>query len=281
MVCYYDLMYDVDEFLEKEEIEDTEWNISAYTLWNLMQKEVSKLHHKLYDNTEMIECVNEMYELVRDLDGFIPYEYAYKNLNLAIPFIGPLKFNSMSSEIVNDGKTGRVYLYPAGKKNAGKKIFIDCDFYGEQGYYGDTANRFLVYGDSPTKGLSKHLDEVNEILKKLAEYGKGYSERKMPKEFVVKSYPFDITFKYPITEEASISICFNKLIDPDNIQYNRYVSYDETVQEHILKSQNEILKRISVRANTLPPFIRDIVTTNMNEILDGEVKIYTKTNNNN
>lgn len=278
MVCYYDLMYDVDKFIEKKEISDTAWEISAYTLWNLIQSKVAELHHKLYDNTEMIECVNEMYELVCDLGGFIPYENAYKNLNLAIPFIGPLKFNSMSSEIVNDGKTGRIYLYPAGKKNAGKKIFIDCDFYGEPGYYGDTANRFLVYGDSPTKGLSKHLDEVNEILKKLAEYGKKYSNGKIPKEFVIKSCPFDITFKYPINDEASIFICFNKMKDPNNIQNNRYVSYDETVQEHILEYQNEILKRIPIRVNTLNSFIHDIVTANMDDIIRGKVKIYTKNN---
>ena len=66
--------------------------------------------------------------------------------------------------------------------------------------------------------------------------------------------------------------------DPNNIQNNRYVSYDETVQEHILEYQNEILKRISIRVNTLNPFIHDIVTANMDDILRGKVKIYTKNN---
>lgn len=275
MADYYDLMCNVDALLEKKVVEDTEWNISAFTLWNLMQKEVSKLHHKLYGNTEMIDYVNEMYELVRNFDGFIPDDVAYENLNLAIPFIAPLRFKSMSSEIVNDGKTGRVYLYPEGKKNAGKKIFIDCDFYGEDGYYGDTANRFLVYGDGPVGGLSKQLADVNKELKKLAEY------RNMSTEYVIKSHPFDVTIKYPLDGETSIDVCFNKTKDPNNIQYNKYVAYEESVKEYISKNQNEILKRISVRVNTLPPFIRDIVTTNMNEILDGEVKIYAKTNNNN
>lgn len=275
MFDYEDLIIALGDCRSGDEVEESEEVISAYSLWNLIQNKVSEIHHLLYDNTEVLDRANEMYKTQHTFTGMIDKE-AYENLDISTPLFGSLKFGSMKAAVCNKGQSGVVFLFPEGKNNSYKHIAIMKDFHYPE-YYGDDANKFLVFGyPAFTDGLWIYLEEIFHELEKLAEIEKKYGY--IPTEQVIKTDSLDIKMKYSLTDadKTNISIEFNEKTDPYRSQFKKYVSFDTTIQDDIERFQESILKRIPVKVDSLNSFLKPLVKHNIGDILRGTVKVYEK-----
>ena len=273
-------MFDYEELVDKvydmksgDEVEESEEVISAYSLWLVIQKEVFRINHLLYDNTEMLDTLNGMYDTVHTLGDFLSKE-AYENLDVHVPFFKQLKFNKMTS--VYDGdETGVVYIYPEGKKNINKRIIIRKDFHYDEYYRleSDNVNKFLVYGyPAFADGIYIHLDEIMRCLEFMAknELFKYHRHKITTDTFTIN---MDFNFR---CSSPQLYIGINDDIDKYNSQTKRYLHFDTTIQEEISKIQDTILKRIPVKVADLDKGLASLVKRNMGDILRGDIKIYEK-----
>ncbi|MBR3145634.1 MAG: hypothetical protein IKF47_00025 [Bacilli bacterium] len=274
-------MFDYEELVDKvydmkcgDEVEESEEVISAYSLWLVIQKEVSRINHLLYDNTEMLDTLNEMYHTVHILGDFLSKE-AYENLDVHVPFFKQLKFYKMTS--VYDGdETGIVYIYPDGKKNINKRIIIRKDFHYDEYYRSDddNVNKFLVYGmPAFADGIYIHLDEIMRCLEFMSKNELfGYNGHRITTD------TFTINMRFTFSEYSSplLYIGINDDIDKYHSQTKRYLHFDTTIQEEIDKIQDTILKRIPVKVADLDKGLASLVKRNMGDILRGDIKIYEK-----
>ena len=274
-------MFDYEELVDKvydmkcgDEVEESEEVISAYSLWLVIQKEVSRINHLLYDNTEMLDTLNEMYHTVHILGDFLSKE-AYENLDVHVPFFEQLKFYKMTS--VYDGdETGIVYIYPDGKKNINKRIIIRKDFHYDEYYRSDddNVNKFLVYGmPAFADGIYIHLDEIMRCLEFMSKNELfGYNGHRITTD------TFTINMRFTFSEYSSplLYIGINDDIDKYHSQTKRYLHFDTTIQEEIDKIQDTILKRIPVKVADLDKGLASLVKRNMGDILRGDIKIYEK-----
>lgn len=273
-------MFDYEELVDKvydmksvEEVEESEEVISAYSLWLVIQKEVSRINHLLYDNTEMLDTLNEMYHTVHILGDYLSKE-AYENLDFHVPFFKQLKFNRMDSFCFDD-KTGIVYIYPEGKKNINKNITISKDFHYDEYYYfdGDNVNKFLVYGmPAFADGIYIHLDEIMRCLEFMSKNELfEYHRHKITTDTFTINMDFNFRCSSP-----QLYIGINDDIDKYHSQTKRYLHFDTTIKEEIDKIQDTILKRIPVKVADLDKGLASLVKRNMGDILRGNIKIYEK-----
>ena len=273
-------MFDYEELVDKvydmkcgDEVEESEEVISAYSLWLVIQKEVSRINHLLYDNTEMLDTLNEMYHTVHILGDYLSKE-AYENLDVHVPFFKQLKFYKMTT--VYDGdETGIVYIYPEGKKNINNRIIIRKDFHYDEYYRleSDSVNKFLVYGmPAFADGIYIYLDEIMECLEFMAKNELfEYHRHKITTDTFTINMDFNFRCSSP-----QLYIGINDDIDKHHSQTKRYLHFDTTIKEEIDKIQDTILKRIPVKVEDLDKGLASLVKRNMGDILRGNIKTYEK-----
>ena len=273
-------MFDYEELVDKvydmksgDEVEESEEVISAYSLWLVIQKEVSRINHLLYNNTEMLDTLNEMYHTVHILGDYLSKE-AYENLDVHVPFFKQLKFYKMTT--VYDGEeTGIVYIYPEGKKNINNPIIIRKDFHYDEYYHfdGDNVNKFLVYGmPAFADGIHIHLDEIMRCLEFMSKNELfGYNGHKITTDTFTINMNFNFRCSSP-----QLYIGINDDIDKYHSQTKRYLHFDTTIKEEIDKIQDTILKRIPVKVADLDKGLASLVKRNMGDILRGNIKTYEK-----
>lgn len=259
MINYERLLLKLNEYLEKEEVVENGEVISAYTLWRLLQRKIKKIHYRLYNNSDLLEAINNYYR-DRFSYGGIFYEEAIENLGLYTPLFRPIKFKKI--EVYTDeNKTTCVRLIPAGFINSKKYVDIYKD-YGYEDYYGEYINKYLV-----------NNYDVAEILEKVFEYAEKYSgliTKDSSRNQAVSSSTFSIVMHYsinPNTEcSSSLDIAMSTVIDPNRSEYKKYANSFYTIHEFIEGKRDSILKRTPVHIKDLNPLCKTIVKEHLNRM---------------
>ena len=235
----------ITNYMCKDQVEDNDEFISLYTLWNLLNIEAEKIQ-KLYDNTDLVKFLNYIYsDSHEDLDL---YKKATENLDVRIPLFRPLKFESVKTFALE--KKVEFLLDPADRKNKKefRSIIISRDF-GDDNYYGDHINDFLIRNCKPI------LDKKFEII---SYYRDTKVNRYSSAEF--DSSIFSISISYPYQEKPALHISLKKSIDPNDSQYKNYYNTKYTVKEFITKNADDILKVIPVKVKSLDVYCFKLVS---------------------
>ncbi len=276
----YDKLYTVvDEYLTRNEIEDTEEVISAYTLWNLIQKDINKLQYVLFDNTLELEKINKKYKDAF-LIGYPIYDEALENLGVHKPWFRAFQFKDMKGTAI--GETGEITLYAAGRKNLDKSITICRDF-NDKDYYGNNINIFLTNCIN-LDDIFTELCFYSEIKKAIEEDATNIKEteekdkKKVKEVQIIKNDVLSIEISYPIhiKDGCRLKMLLNEDIDKNESQFKKYVNYTETIQNMMIRKQNSILKRTPINVADLNNACTIIVERNMNAIKYKNVKEYVK-----
>lgn len=247
----------VSDFIDRDEVIDNEEVISAYTLWNLMQKEIDKINYVEENNKEFIDYLNKHYkELYKNsiFTGSLLYNKAIENFKFKKKIIGPIKFERITS--FSAGLDAVFNFVEFEFKHSKEATLIRKDSDGS--YYGDRVNSYLV-------GISKdYLDDIFCTLENV------------PPLHMYDMHVNNGVFDINISENSVI--VFSKEVDPNNNQYKKYVDAPYTISEYLNHPiiKESILKRTSVKVNELEPFCKGIIERNMDDIINHSVKVYEK-----
>lgn len=250
MQVYDNLLEEVNKYVEKEPVEDTEDVVSLYTLWNALKFEADKLTYVYNDNGDLVEFANYIYkDAFRNPDL---YEAATENLGFKIPYFRPIQFSKVRAVCTSD--SARFYFYLAGRRNnfCHNCIDVNRDLFDDS-YYGDNINSFLVRNCKPL------LDAKFEFMKFYAEIPHSYGEQH------IKANPFDITISHYSEDNPKLFVSLDKNVDPNGSQYKNYYDKDKTIDEIVSSLRDKILLVTPVAVSSLNSYCSEVLNRYRNE----------------
>lgn len=262
MDIYNFLLEKYKDYLKRDEVEDGNETISAYTLWNLINEYIGKYQFYRDSNSGVVESVNNRYKRefqATFCSGTDLYDLATRNFDTRIPFFRPIKFIGMESSYANNYTTA-VFEFilrtkvTDNKERVNESIKVYRDF-GDDRYYGDHANDFLVYS------CREQLDERVSFLERFAPCVKSITEGKCPSSQIIDNSTISISMNHSLIGKPSVSIKLNKTLDPRDSQYKQYSDAPYTIISLIEGKQDELLKRTPINLRDLNGFCRFLAKT--------------------
>lgn len=251
MQVYENLLEEVNKYVAREPIQDTDEVISAYTLWTALKYEANKLNYVYRENQDLLDFVNYIYREAHSVPDL--YETATENLGeVKIPLFRPLQFSSVKAAVGNKGVS--FYFYATGKNNEfyHNCVCVERDFFDDS-YYGEHANSFLVRNCKPL------LDAKFEFMKFVAEIKTNSYEQ------VIKSSPFEIKMSHLYEDKPKLYVSLDKNTDPSDSQYKKYYDKTQTIDEVVTKQCSKILQVTPVEVASLNGFCSAILNRYLNE----------------
>ena len=274
MGTYSKLLETYKKYLSEEEVKENDRIISVLTLWKVVQAEIEKFQFYRDDNKGLISHINNIYKIEHKKtfqSGIDNYDYATKNFDVRIPVFKPIKFIKIKSGYTNDRKTAVIEFILNTKAINNKKIVNESikvyrDF-GDDAYYGDHINRFLIYH------CKEQLDEIVNFLEFFAPIADGKNDIPIPGMGskicpIVKSHDTHqfidngilyIDINHVVEGKPSLTIKLSDDIDYDNSQYKKYSDESSTIIDLIESNTDELLKRTYVSVNDLGSFCKRLV----------------------
>ena len=251
MKVYENLLEEVNKYVAREPIQDTDEVISAYTLWTALKYEANKLNYVYRENQDLLDFANYIYREAHSVPDL--YETATDNLGeVKIPFFRPLQFSKVKAAVGTGGVS--FYFYAAGKNNEfyHNCVCVERDFFDDS-YYGEHANSFLVRNCKPL------LDAKFEFMKFVAEIKTSSYEQ------VIKSSPFEIKMSHLYEDKPRLHVSLDKDTDPSNSQYKKYYDKTQTIDEVVTHSVTKILQVTPVEVSSLNGYCSAILNRYLNE----------------
>ena len=257
MKTYIKLLEKYDEYLKRNEVEDTDEVISAATLWNIVQNEIKKFQYYRDDNSGLISSINNIYSQEFKASIFCGitdlYDKTVENFDTKIPIFRPIKFIGIKSGYIDKNKTAVIEFILNTKVNDNKerinesiKVYRDFD---DDSYYGNHINSFLV------DCCREQLDEMVNTLEYFAPL---VNNNKSTSQFIDNGI-LNITINHSLIGKPSFNIKLSKSIDPNDSQYKKYSDKRFAIIDEIKNKENELLERTPVKVNELNPFCKVLV----------------------
>lgn len=261
MGTYSKLLETYREYLNKDEVINTEETISAYTLWKTISDEMTKYRYLTDDNHGLIEHINNVYKNVYKstfLSGVDFYDESIERFNIKKPIFGPIKFLSIESCHSFDGKAA-VFKFTLNTKikhkhgpKENKTLVVFRDFNGDD-YYGEV-NRFLVYH------CKEQLDEMFNNIKFFTPLLK-----EVKKEQNIDNGTLHISIDHLLCRKPTLNVRLSDKIDPDGDQFKQYSNEYCSIEDLMAGKEEELLKRTSVNISELSDFCQAIIKKNIEE----------------
>lgn len=257
MDVYNVLLEKYKDYLKRDIVkEDREFGImSAYTLWFLINEYIEKYQYYRDNNSGLVNSINNRYKREYQktfCSGIDSYDLATMNFDTRIPLFRPIKFIGMKSGYINNYTTA-VFEFilrtkvTDNKERVNESIKVYRDF-GDDRYYGDHTNAFLIYN------CSEGLDERVSFLEKFAPSFKSITEGNYSPSQIISNDTLSITMNHSLIGKPSVSIKLNKSVDPRDSQYKHYSDAPFTIISLIEGNTDELLKRTPIRTSDMNGF---------------------------
>ena len=260
MDIYSNLLEKYKDYLEKEEVQDTDEVISAYTLWNLIKEKLKMYNFIKNDNSSLLANINSRYKLEYQAtfwSGTDLYDLAIKNFDTKIPLFRPVQFIGIKSGYTNNNKTA-VFSFilrtkvTENKERVNEEIKVYRDF-GDDNYYGDHINSFLIYN------CKELLDSKVDFLESFAPIVTAIENKTCPSSQIIDNGILNINMNHSLEGTPSLSVKLSKSIDPNDSQFKNYSSAFCPVHVLMREKYEELLKRTPVEIKDLNHFCSIIV----------------------
>ena len=166
MGTYSKLLEVYRDYIKKDQVEETDEVISAYTLWNLVREEIARFQYHKNENYELLDFINYVYKSEYKAtwySGVAYYDRATENFDTRIPVFKPIKFIGIEANYINNKKTVVIDFILStkvtdNKERVNEKISVYRDF-DDDSYYGNHINNFLV------SNCEEYLDDTFSVMK--------------------------------------------------------------------------------------------------------------------
>lgn len=250
MDIYNYLLNEYKNYLKRDRVESNDEIVSAYTLWSLLCKRIREYQYIKYDNSGFVSEVNAKYKLAfSSISRSDLYESAVENFGTKIPVFRPIKFIGIETNYINDYKTVAFSFIlrskvTENKERVNEKIMVYRDF-GDDRYYGDHTNRFLICC------CKELLDERVNILERYAPFVKALENGDSPSNQIIENDVLSININHSLVGNPSVNIKLNKSIDPNDSQYKHYSDAPYTIISLIQGNEEELLKHTPIKIDKL------------------------------
>ena len=264
MDIYNYLLNEYKNYLKRDKVESNDEIFSAYDLWILLCKRIREYQYIKNDNSGLVSEVNAKYKLAfNSILHSDLYDSAVENFDTKIPVFRPIKFIGIETNYINDYKTVAFNFIlrskvTDNKERVNEKITVYRDF-GDDRYYGDHTNRFLIYC---CKDL---LDERVNILERYAPFVKMLENGDSPSNQIIENDVLSININHSLVGSPSLNIKLNKTIDPNDSQYKNYSDVPYTIISLIQGKEEELLKRTPIKIEKLNKACKCLVETYLKE----------------
>ena len=235
---YERLISIIEEYIEKEDIVETDEVISAFDLYSILNNRFAKL--RSIDNGKLKRKINKENSAIikkirniRKVKTLLNYE-----CNNVMPIIG-------------DNKLQITFCFA----NSRLRISIGKNI-GENDIY------YISEYDKDGLLINKYYDDIMNIFSVLEEYYELFSIDKdnlgYENEFKVPDDTFDIKICCLNDGTVSSLVCFNEFVDKDRISENEYIN-KPSIRNILWQKSNQLLNKIPVQKSSLPPMFKQIL----------------------
>lgn len=244
---YEKMMQELEQYLAREDIEDTNEVISAYSLYEIVDDGFEKLRN-IYNDWDFRQQINtDKVQTIKK--GFI--------------------FKKTTSVIQNECE--RVST-TADYKTA--QMHIRFEYYNHTIILCKDRNSQEIYFDKYSKidkdFISKYYDYIMETFRIAEEYvdliGGPIGSSRNDSSIQPQNFPvsfFYIALEYTRSGEVSIDIIVDSEKDPDGIAKREWYNRKKII-DYISENETELLKKIPIHVEQLVPTTKKIVEAKMN-----------------
>ena len=262
MGTYNKLLEKYKDYLKKDKVEENDEVISALTLWDTINNEISKFQYIRDDNYGLIYHLNKVYASqfkATFYSGVDFYDDAVENFGTKIPSFRPIKFIGIKSGYVNNNKTAVIEFIlntkvTDNKERVNESIKAYRDF-NDDAYYGNHINRFLIYH------CKEQLDEIVNILSFFAilmQIEKSTNQ-------IIDNGILNIAINHSLIGKPSLKVALSKRIDPDDSQYKKYSDEYCSISNLMASNEEKLLERTPVKVDDLNSFCRTLIKRHLEE----------------
>lgn len=262
MGTYNNLLGKYQDYLKRDKVEENDEVISALTLWDTINNEISKFQYIRDDNYGLIYHLNKVYASqfkATFYSGVDFYDDAVENFGTKIPSFRPIKFIGIKSGYVNDNKTAVIEFIlntkvTDNKERVNESIKAYRDF-NDDAYYGNHINRFLIYH------CKEQLDKIVNILSffaSLMQIDKSTNQ-------LIDNGILNIAINHSLIGKPSLKVALSKKIDPDDSQYKKYSDEYCSISNLMASNEEKLLERTPIKVDDLNPFCRIIIKRHLEE----------------
>lgn len=262
MGTYNNLLEKYKDYLKRDKVEENDEVISALTLWDTINNEISKFQYIRDDNYGLIHHLNNVYASqfkATFYSGVDFYDDAVENFGTKIPSFRPIKFIGIKSGYVNNNKTAVIEFIlntkvTDNKERVNESIKAYRDF-NDDAYYGNHINRFLIYH------CKEQLDEIVNILSSFAiltQIDKSTNQ-------LIDNGILNIAINHSLIGKPSLKVALSKRIDPDDSQYKKYSDEYCSISNLMAGNEEKLLERTPVKVDDLNSFCRTLIKRHLEE----------------